>query len=101
MAAASPTAPEIFGVPASNLYGSSFQVARSVQQILQKYTELQDIMFGTPVPSVGAVNLGLLEKGWAPKEISGSRRAGGGIAGGNLASIGASPRRGRRRRQRS
>ncbi len=25
-------------------------------------TDLQDIMFGTPVPSVGAVNLGLLEK---------------------------------------
>jgi anaerobic carbon-monoxide dehydrogenase catalytic subunit len=29
-------------------------------------TELQDIMFGTPVPSVGSVNLGLLE----PKQVN-------------------------------
>ena len=41
--------------------------------------------------------LGLLEKGWAHKEIAGSRRGGGGILGGNLGKIGATPSRGRRR----
>jgi hypothetical protein len=40
---------------------------------------------------------GLLAKGWAHKELAGSRRSGGGILGGNLGAIGYSPRRSRRR----
>ena len=39
--------------------------------------------------------LGLLEQGWAPREIRGTRRRTGGITGGNLGAIGATPRRSR------
>ena len=41
--------------------------------------------------------LGLLEQGWAPREIRGTRRRAGGITGGNLGAIGATPSRSRRR----
>ena len=44
-----------------------------------------------------ALYLGLLEKGWAAKEIAGGRRSGAGIAGGNLRVVGANPVRSRRR----
>ena len=40
--------------------------------------------------------LGLLEKGWAPREINGTRRQWGGITGGNMQGIGAKQARRRR-----